>query len=214
MRDSECGWFTWAPVAEDGTFEIKAWPEDDAIQLIALCDGYVAKWGDPPAGIEEEQRGLRRPQVYSVEQLDDNNGEVVIAMEPMVACNVTAVDQQGKPISGVKVVSCPNVCWWRSGSQIYCAPLVRCERLFVERAYMKAVDDDFPQPFTATTDDQGRCQLELPTGGEHLYAEHDKFELPIADGQRAQRIMLVAGKPLQVELKMQPLGTDLLGDKE
>jgi hypothetical protein len=213
MRESECGWFTWAPVAEDGTFEIKAWPEDDAIQLIALCDGYVAKWGDPPAGIEEERRGLRRPQVYSVEKLDDNDGEVEIAMEPMVRCDVTAVDQQGAPIAGVKVVSGPNVCWWRDGSQVYCSPLVRCERLFVERNYMKAVDDAFPQPFTATTDEQGRCQLEIPTGSESLFTQHDKFELPVADGRRMKRIILVAGKPLQVELKMQPIGTDLLGDE-
>lgn len=212
-QKGECGWFSWAPVAEDGTFEIKAWPEDEGIQLIALCDGYVAKWGDPPAGIEEERRGLRRPQVCSVEELNEGGGDVEIQMEPMILCKVTAVDQQGEPIAGVKVMSYPNVCWWRGGSQVYCSPLVRCERLFVERDYMKAIDDDFSQPFTATTDDLGRCQLELPAGGERLYAEHDKFELPIVDGDRAQRIILAEGKPLQVKLKMQPVGTDLLGEE-
>jgi hypothetical protein len=211
--DGECGWFSWAPVAEDGTFEIKAWPEDDAIQLIALCDGYVAKYGDPPDGIEEERRGLRRPQVYSVEELDENGGEVTIAMEPMGLCTVTTVDRQGKAVAGVKVMSYPNVCWWRGGSQIYCSPLVRCERMFVERDYMKSIDDSFPQPFVATTDDEGRCQLELPAGGESLYVEHPDLELPVAGGRREIAVVLKDGETKQVELKLQPKGTDLLGEQ-
>jgi hypothetical protein len=41
-------WFTWAPIAEDGSFVIDSWPASEPIQLIGMCDGFVARSGTAP----------------------------------------------------------------------------------------------------------------------------------------------------------------------
>ena len=46
-------WFSWAPTNSDGTFVIEDWPADEPMQLIALCDGYIATSGKAPEGGEE-----------------------------------------------------------------------------------------------------------------------------------------------------------------
>ena len=38
-------WFTWVPVRPDGTFTIDGWPAGELLQLIALCEGYIATSG-------------------------------------------------------------------------------------------------------------------------------------------------------------------------
>ena len=75
------------------------------------------------------------------------NGRITVKMSPLVRCVATAVDEDDKPVAGVTVASWPNVAWWNGGSQIYCYPLVRGERLLREREYSKATDETFPQPF-------------------------------------------------------------------
>lgn len=113
-------WSDWVPVAEDGSFKIEAWPADEAIQVIALCDGYIATSGAAPAVVATPPRQpdfLNRPQVF----LPDSYGEpLVVRMEPMVECRVEVVNEADAPLPGVKVGSCPNVGWWNNGSQVYC----------------------------------------------------------------------------------------------
>ena len=41
-------WFTWVPVRPDGTFTIDGWPAGELLQLIALCEGYIATSGKRP----------------------------------------------------------------------------------------------------------------------------------------------------------------------
>jgi hypothetical protein len=133
-------------------------------------------------------------------------------MTPLVRCAIETVDQNGTPVPGVKIGSCPNVGWWNIGSQIYCTMLVRGERLLVERDYRACVEDAFPQPFTTTTDAEGRGFLELPVGHEDLYVEHNGYELPVVRGRRDQRISLVAGATTTARLVLQPKGTEHLGE--
>jgi hypothetical protein len=45
-------WHDWAAIAEDGTFVIERWPADAAIQITALCDGFVAASGAPPVEVD------------------------------------------------------------------------------------------------------------------------------------------------------------------
>jgi hypothetical protein len=211
--DEDVNWFSWAKIAEDGTFVIDAWPAGEPIQIIALSKGYIATSGEQPDVVKDQKSEdpgwLFRPQAFSPEAFSK---PIILAMTPTVRCDVETVDPKGAPIAGVGVSASPNVGWWQDGTQLYCTPLVRGERLVAKRKYHASVDKAFPQPFKARTDANGHVQLELPVGVEDLDAEHDRFELPVTRGRRDHRIQLVADKPSAVRLVMQPKGNEHLGE--
>ena len=124
----------------------------------------------------------------------------------------TAVEQNGKPVADVTVCSLPNVGWWNGGSGIYCYPLARGERLLRERDYDKSIDKAFPTPFQGKTDAQGKVTLELPAGEKDLAAGSDVYVLPAFLGQRDVRVKLVPGQTTEVTLRLQPRGTEKLGE--
>jgi hypothetical protein len=204
-------WFTWAPVEEDGTFTIDGWPDGEPMQLIALCDGHIAESGKAPAGVEspppDRANRFGYPQVF-----DDLRSTLEVAMTPLQRCVVRAVDEDNQPVAGVKVVSWPNVRWWNGGSQIYCHYLVRGERMLKIRDYMAAAYEGFGPPFHAETNGQGEAILELPVGRQYLAALSGIYELPAFLGRREVNVTLTAEKPAEVTLRLQPRGTEKLGE--
>jgi len=210
--DEVC-WFDWAKVDEDGTFVIESWPKDQPMQLIALCDGFIAKSGTRPPMVKPERAGggYLRAQVF----MTPDASAITVDMAPMVICNIEAVNGFGKPLADVDAATNPNVGWWNSGSQIYCWPLVTAAQLLLTGKYEnKDGDDTFGQPFRGKTDEQGKLSLELPVGGTHLWASHERYQLPVKSGSRYQGVRVDAGKPLNLKLVMQPKGLDVLGDWE
>jgi hypothetical protein len=205
-------WFTWVPIQPDGTFTIESWPAGEPMQLIALCQGYLATSGVAPARVKNPpdpaEDPFGRPQVFE----PDGNEPISLAMTPLVRCVATALDEDEKPVAGVSIVSWPNVAWWNSRSQVYCHPLARGERLLRQRDYFSVIEEAFPQPFKAQTDAQGKATLELPVGREGLTVFSEVYELPAFLGQREVRIELAAGKTTEVTLRLQPRGTDKLGE--
>jgi hypothetical protein len=200
------------PILPDGTFVIDGWPADERLQLIALCEGYIATSGKAPDVVEQPpdptKDSFNRPQVFAAE----SNERIKVAMIPLVPCAITAVDEDNKAIAGVKVSSWPNVGWWNDGSQIYCAPLVRGERLLRLREYQKAIDESVPPPFIGKTDGKGMLTLELPAGRERLSVSSEIYELPAFLGARDMRVELTAGKTTEAVLRLQPRGTEKLGE--
>ena len=204
-------WFSWAVIAEDGTFTIGAWPAGEPIQIVALCDGYIAEPGSPPAVIKDP----RNPDPYYRPQVFDASADgqaITLKMTPMLRCIVETVDDQGKPLADVEVSAWPNVGWWNGGSQVYCAPLIRGEKLLVTRDYIPAVDDVYPKPFQATSDSSGLAELQLPASNKRLSAENDGYELPVAIGRRDHKVELVAGETNRIRLVLQPKGKEYLGE--
>jgi hypothetical protein len=203
-------WLTWEPVRPDGTFTLD-WPADEALQLTSLCDGYIAASGAAPAVVDNppnpDSDSFSRPQVFTA-----GAEHVEVAMTPLVPCVATAIDGDNVPVAGIRVVSWPNVGWWNRGSQIYCSPLVRGERLLTTRDYEQAVDDDYPPPFEATTGADGIARLELPVGKENLAVDSDVYELPIFLGRRDLSVALEADRPAKATLRLQPRGSEKLGD--
>jgi len=209
---SRVTWFSWVPIRSDGTFTIEAWPTGEKIQLIALCDGFIAKSGKAPAEVENPpdpaSDSLNRPQVFE----PSDQQPIAVEMERLVKCVVTAVDEDDKPVAGIALASWPNVIWWNDGSQIYCESLARGERVLRVRDYRACIDNDFPQPFQATTDGSGNATLELPEGKEYLAVRSDLYELPIFLGRRDVRVEMVAGQTTEVTLRLQPRGMERLGE--
>lgn len=211
-NSNRVSWFTWVPVQADGTFVIDGWPADEPLQVIALCEGYVATSGKAPTEVKNppdpSNDYFNRPQVFV-----PNDGEQIeLAMTQLARCVATALDEDGKPIAGVTVESWPNVGWWNDGSQLYCHPLVRGERLLRERNFSNAVDDAFPQPFQAVTNAEGKAILELPAGKEDLVVSSEVYELPAFLGRRDVQVTLTSGETTEVVLSLQPRGTEKLGE--
>ena len=210
--NNRVNWWTWAVIQPDGTFAIDGWPADEPIQLIALCDGYQATSGSAPDCVKSppdpKEDPFNRPQVFRPK----SDKQIELAMTPLARCVVTAIDEDEKPVAGVSVESWPNVCWWNNGSQIYCHPLVRGERMLRERDYNNVLDEAFPQPFKAETDAKGKATLELPAGNELLAVTSEIFELPVFLGRRDVRIKLVRGETTEQILRLQPRGTEKLGE--
>jgi hypothetical protein len=205
-------WWTWAPVEPDGTFTIDSWPADEPIQLIALCEGYSATNGSAPEEVKNPRDPKTdpygRPQVFR----PSKGGQIELAMTPLSSCMVTVVDEDDTPIAGVPVQSWPNVCWWNSGSQIYCHPLARGERMLRERDYHKTFDEAFPYPFEGVSDAHGKATLALPAGKERLAIVSEVYELPVFLGRRDVKIEVTPDKPAEVTLRLQPRGTEKLGE--
>jgi len=204
-------WYSWAAIAEDGTFTIGAWPAGEPIQIVSLCDGYIAEPGSPPAVIKDPRSPdpYYRPQVF---EASADGQAITLNMTPMVRCIVETVDEHGKPLGAVEVSAWPNVGWWNSGSQVYCTPLIRGEKLLVTRDYVPAVEDVYPKPFQATSDSSGLAELQLPASNKRLSAENDGYELPVAIGRRDHKVELVAGETNRIRLVLQPKGKEYLGE--
>jgi len=209
--DESVEWVSWAPVSEDGTFVLDAWPDSEPIQVTALCEGFIAESGQAPDVVKNvrDTDPYWRPQVFGTQQVQN---PIEIAMTPMARCDVAVVDAHGAPLANVEVSSWPNVGWWNGGSQVYCTRLVRGERLLLLRDYLAAADNQERPPFRATTDAHGRCQLWLPGKRADLNAKHDDFELPVDRGEREQSVSLTPGTTTEVRLVLQPKGTEYLGD--
>jgi hypothetical protein len=206
-------WLTWVPIQADGTFVIDGWPDGELMQLIALCDGFAATSGEAPGEVRNPPNPkantlFRYPQVFSPSQ----DEQIEVEMAALSRCVATATDGDGKPVAGVTVSSWPNVRWWNGGSQIYCHPLVRGERLLQAREYMTAIDESLPQPFQGVSDAKGKVTLELPPGTQFLAVSSDVYDLPILLGSREIRIKLVEGETTDATLQLQPRGTEQLGE--
>ncbi|QDV75346.1 hypothetical protein [Botrimarina mediterranea] len=205
-------WFTWAPIQPDGTFVIKGWPQGEALQLIALCRGHYATNGVAPKVVEDPRDPMidpyNRPQVFE----EPGDEPIIVAMSQTSACRATVRDAAGEAVEGVRVLANPNVGWWNSGSQIYCSPLVRGERLLRERDYADAVDEGHPYPFDGTTDAAGHATVTMLPGNGRLYVDSDDYELPIFIGRRDYDIKTVPGQTIDVTLTVQKKGTEQLGD--
>lgn len=209
----EINWFSWAEVNEDGTFVIEEWPANQPIQLIALCDGFIAKSGEKPAMVKPERavEGRLRPQVF----MKPGEAELVVEMTPLIACNIQVVNGFGKPVQGADIVSAPNVSWWNGGSQIYGWPLVSSTQLLLPGKYERLDGEGIhAQPFKGTTDEDGRLTLGLPVGRESLWAVSKRYQLPINAGRRMHGLEIAADKPVNATLVLQPRGLDVLGDWE
>ena len=201
-------WIDWAPVAEDGSFVFEAWPDGIDIQLIALCDGFIATSGRATSKeLEFPKDGYHRPHAFDI-----GKSEIVVPMMPLVPVKVTVTDENDAPVSGLDVATSPNVGWWNYGSQIYAIHLVQGRNLVREREYQKVIESPFPSLFRGLTDSRGQVTFQLPPDMHYLEVLSEEYELPIELGQRARAPIVEEGKPLDIAIRVQPIGTEQLGD--
>lgn len=219
-------WTGWTTIAPDGSFVIDSWPAGEPLQVIALCDGFMAASGTPPKAVKrpaelDEEEDLTvdfTPQVFEPEP----EKLLSLPMVPMGRCEVTARDPEGKPVPGVTVTSWPNVFWWNGGSQVYCDGLVNLREVLVHRGDLeKSRSKDFPAPFQVKTGADGKGTLELPVRTQVLYVMSDAYELPVRANaflpdqkDRSVEVEIEPEKTTGVVLRLQPRGTERLGEEK
>jgi hypothetical protein len=233
-------WTQWAPVDESGDFVLSGLPRSESLQVIALCDHFIARNGnDPNAKPTTSDRsdpldGLKtmveiakhftapsippstRPQVFA----PDAPQPITIRMAPLVRCEIKVVNPDGKPLRNIFVGGNPNVYWWDWGSQIYGDQLMRSTEWLTGKAKVEEEpwDSDsvrgYDMPFFEHSDDKGHATLYLPPGKQELFAhaKDNGFQLPIFMGGRDRRVTVVAGETLKVTLQLEPTGSEKLGE--
>ncbi len=208
-------WRVVAPIDADGTFTLPAMPRGN-VQVIALCDGYMATSGEPPAFATEMERkfnaSFSRPQTFA---LAEEKNEITLAMTPTADCLIHVEGPDSKPVAGARCAFWPNVGWWQGGSQIYGYPVfsttdimtVGVDRL---REQMKMNQE---KVFQATTDEAGNALVKnLPASERFFVVEHDTLEAPQGEFKnRWVPVNLTTGQQAKATVTLQAKGSDFIG---
>jgi hypothetical protein len=180
----------------------EASPENTSLSLASLAAKAATERVRPSF--------FQRPQVFRPEVFDQ---PLVLDMDAAERCDVLTVDEHGRPIADVKIYAGKNVGWWNIGSNIYGRPLFRSERILLTRDFTQCDETDAcPKSLYAVTDKDGHASLDLVLGPDSLGTDRDDYELPIDQGRRDERVMVLAGETTHVALIMQPKGTEHLGE--
>ena len=102
-------WRDSATIKKDGSFTLGPLPHGD-LQVIALCDGYMAQSGVAPDFVPEvlrKQGGYNRPQVFP---LTKENVDITLLMTPTVDCLIRVLDSDGHPAAGALLSDPLRVC--------------------------------------------------------------------------------------------------------
>ena len=148
-------WYDWTPIQPDGGFRFGSIPRGGIVQLLAVCDGWVAT-------TDFEEAGQHFVMGQSFEVNDDSN-EVLVQMEPTGVLDVTVVDEQGQPVTEGSLSSWPNQKLLLGGSTLLGERFRTAD--FVERQLHPAKESpNRPSwkrgfPFQAKLDSEGKVRL-------------------------------------------------------
>jgi hypothetical protein len=196
-------WRESALIGPDGSFTLEAMPHGD-LQVIALCDGFMAESGEPPEFAADHERqqvsAFNRPQVFPIA---DEQHEITLKMTPTADCLVRVLDPDRQPVQSATCSFWPNVGWWGGGSQIYCHPL------YGTLAVLKNPDDiktalKADKLYSAMTDAEGVALVKNlpPQQGSTFVVSDEKVQLKVAGDQGYGHADLTAGEPNNVTVTL------------
>jgi len=201
-------WQSSRPISADGTFVFEALPSGE-VEIIAICDGFVSANG-PGQG----SGGQRQPQVFSLRA----DQQFVVEMEPAGTCEITVLDDLGKPLPEATVSFWPNVLWGGRGSTIFAADSFNWEDVLSSglRPDWNKLRSTSQHRFQAKTDARGIATVrDLPcfSGSQNFSVGHAQFEMPIDKAQgegRSSSMYVKAGQTNRAVVKLQKKGTELI----
>ena len=151
-------WGAWTTIAEDGSFEFSSMPRSGKIQVIAMCDGWVAL----------DEGRMTKGQTFSV---SDEDLEVELELQPTMDAIINVKDEAGNPIQDASVGFWPNQLWEDFGSQILGERWRSVDQVKAQVAQDEAsVTFDRVNAFLEKTDAKGRAIIRnLPIRSEHQF---------------------------------------------
>jgi len=187
-------WEAAADIDPDGTFVVESLPENENVQLVAFCDGWVSR--SPSAdevkayaaqhsfsAPEYEQR-LQAKVYRAFPQLFRLNGPVTQGVVPMgrtASAEVWVEDENGKPIENAWIAFSPNVLWFSGGAALLRAgddqlAMIRAELASGQRPPKEAAWMSAGNRYSARTNAQGVATVsELPVGSTVKLGEPCEF---------------------------------------
>lgn len=199
-------WHAWSAVRGDGSFDIPSLPSGD-VELIVICQGFISTNG--PGKFK-----MRYPQKF---QLDTNDLDVVIGMEPTARLLIHVTDDKNKPLKGVTISAWPNVRygeWWATVVASDCYNLAE-QYLKPEAPSKLWLTGEVPD-FNGASDDSGVAILSnLPVDVREINAQNGQFVLPAIDTGSGQKeryavVTLQAGASNEIYLQLEPRGQSLI----
>jgi hypothetical protein len=207
-------WRAWAKINDDGSFKLAALPQGD-LQVIALCDGYMAQSGAPPDFVSDNKRrasSLNRPQVFGI---TPEMHQITLRMTPTSDCLFRVLGPDGSPVAGAKCSFWPNVHWWSDGSQIYCSPLYSTFEWLTDPR--RAMEERFRSDplFSAETGPDGRAIVKnIPSTEKSFHITHKELEVPINESKdRSGSVDLSPGEQSEVTVTLQRRGRQFVGEE-
>jgi hypothetical protein len=203
-------WCGWRTVNAEGEFVFESLPPG-RMEVIGMGDGFLSANGQPLKGRTTSQR---LPQWFSI-----NGREQVITlqMEAAASCEVTVLDDAGKPLAGAKALFWPNVLWGGNGSTVFATDTFNSEDVFRNgrsvdwlETHRLAQDD-----FRAISASNGVALVRtLPAGNQSYRVSHTNYAMPISRAgggpRRSADVNLSPGETGRVTVKMQKAGTEAL----
>ncbi len=202
-KRASIGWRDVAEIQSDGTFRFPSLPKGGKLQVIAICDGWV---------IDGNRRGsVTRGITYDlsdIEMIDELWSDLEIPMTRTAAIDVTILKPDGSPLIGATVRTFPNQAFELSGSQILGDVFCTADVLNKDSSRLSRADVRKNHRYTATTDDNGRCQLkDMPLGNRSIYVLHDQYQVPgPASDDRPFKLVVDApgAKDVTIEVELIP----------
>lgn len=198
-------WRAWTVIAADGSFSFESLPAGH-VDVIANCDGFKSKDG------RGKTSTFCTPQVVELTNRDES---MVLAMEPTATCEITVLDDTGRPLPDAEAMFWPNVLWTGQGSTIFMGwtfnsrDAYRAEEDFDWRRLSK----DWPPVYQARSDARGIAIVSnLPAFTQAFAVDHTNFDLPIdpADNDRFARVPLAPGETNRKTVRMERKGVEFL----
>jgi hypothetical protein len=169
-------WIGWRPVSSEGKFVFESLPPG-RMEVIGMCNGFVSANGKPLGGGTTSQR---LPQWFLIRGREQ---EITLAMETAASCEVTVLDDTGKPLAGAVAGFWPLVLWGGYGSNVFGSDMFNSEDFFRDgapadwQAIHKLAEDDF----RAISDQNGVALVRtLPAGSQSYSVTHTNYAMPIS----------------------------------
>jgi hypothetical protein len=140
--------------------------------------------------------------------IDELWSDLEIPMTRTAAIDVTILKPDGSPLIGATVRTFPNQAFELSGSQILGDVFCTADVLNKDSSRLSRADVRKNHRYTATTDDNGRCQLkDMPLGNRSIYVLHDQYQVPgPASDDRPFKLVVDApgAKDVTIEVELIP----------
>jgi hypothetical protein len=181
------------------------------MEIIGMCDGFVSANGKPLRGASTSQR---LPQWFSI---NGREQAMTVQMEAAASCEVTVLDDTGRPLAGARAGFWPNVLWGGNGSTVFAGDIFNSEDFFRDGqptdwfSFRKLAEKDF----RAVSGSNGVALVRtLPAGSQSYSVTHTNYAMPITraggGAGRSASVDLSSGETGRVTVKMQKVGTETL----
>jgi len=192
-------WHGWAAMNEAGAFSIPSLPEGD-LEIVALCDGFISTNGPGKFQTHYPQKHL----------MGTNDLQIVIGMEPTARLEVQVLDDEGKPLKDVRVVTWPNVRYGEWSSTLLMSDCYNTADMLFPNIGKSFSWDREVLDYQGVSDATGLAVLpNVPATVKELAVDHPQFILPAigtADTgkHRKASIRLTPGQTNRTSIQLEP----------